>query len=183
MSKLTHAQRTILSTAAGRNGHLVLPIPKSLKLPKGASRRTLKELLDRNLIEERPPGSSQELWRKDNGGRRITLVLTDIALATLKTEPASGPSQAPAKPNSSDRLRGSGKKHSPSAPVGRLGKRDTILELLRRPKGAKIAELQKATGWQPHSVRAMLTGLRKRGIAIDRDTNAQSETVYKAARA
>ena len=33
-----------------------------------------------------------------------------------------------------------------------------ILELLRRPGGAMSKELQKATGWQPHSVRGFLPG-------------------------
>jgi len=35
----------------------------------------------------------------------------------------------------------------------------TILKLLRRPKGASIAQLQKATDWQAHNIRAALTGL------------------------
>ena len=54
----------------------------------------------------------------------------------------------------------------------------TILKLLRRPKGASIAELQKATGWKPHSVRAALTGLRKKGDKIKRTKNAKDTTVY-----
>ena len=33
---------------------------------------------------------------------------------------------------------------------GRQTKRDTVVKLLERPKGASVADLQKATGWQPH---------------------------------
>ena len=44
----------------------------------------------------------------------------------------------------------------------RQTKQGRILELLQRPKGASITDLTKATGWQPHSVRAALTGLRKK---------------------
>ncbi len=42
-------------------------------------------------------------------------------------------------------------------------KAGAILSQLRRPSGASIAQLQKVTGWQPHSIRATLTGLRKQG--------------------
>lgn len=42
-------------------------------------------------------------------------------------------------------------------------KGDTILGLLRRPGGATVLDLIKATGWQAHSVRGFLSGtLRKR---------------------
>ena len=45
----------------------------------------------------------------------------------------------------------------------------TVLKLLRRPKGASIAELQKAVGWKDQSIRAALTGLRKKGHEVVRD--------------
>jgi DNA-binding IclR family transcriptional regulator len=43
-----------------------------------------------------------------------------------------------------------------------------VLDLLGREQGATLAELVGATGWQPHSARAMLTGLRKKGHAVER---------------
>ena len=43
-----------------------------------------------------------------------------------------------------------------------------LRKLLSRKAGADIAALQSATGWQPHSVRAALSGLRKAGFTIDR---------------
>ena len=55
---------------------------------------------------------------------------------------------------------------------------ETILKQLRRPNGASIAQLQKAAGWQPHSVRAALTGLRKKGHAIERGRDAKGVTRY-----
>ena len=48
-------------------------------------------------------------------------------------------------------------------------KTDAVTRLLRRSSGATIAQLQKTTGWQPHSVRAALTGLCKKGHDVQRD--------------
>lgn len=45
-------------------------------------------------------------------------------------------------------------------------KRDTILNLLARPHGASLDEMVTATGWLPHTTRAMLTGLRKKGHVL-----------------
>ena len=60
-------------------------------------------------------------------------------------------------------------------------KTDAVLKRLRRANGASIAELQKATGWQPHSVRAALTGLRKRSIEIVRSKDPAGTTRYAVA--
>jgi hypothetical protein len=62
----------------------------------------------------------------------------------------------------------------------RMRKSDTLLKLVSRAKGAQMTDLQKATGWQAHSVRAGLTGLRKKGIRIDRIQSASGKTWYKA---
>lgn len=43
-----------------------------------------------------------------------------------------------------------------------------VLALMGREQGATLDELTAATDWQPHSARAALTGLRKKGHAIDR---------------
>ncbi len=55
----------------------------------------------------------------------------------------------------------------------------TILKLINRPKGASIVELKKAVGWKVHSIRAALTGLRKKGHDVQRDKNAKGVTVYR----
>ncbi len=60
----------------------------------------------------------------------------------------------------------------------RRTKADTILDLVQRPTGASIAELTKATGWLRHSVRAALTGLRKKGREVVRTKDDQGVTRY-----
>ena len=61
-------------------------------------------------------------------------------------------------------------------------KTDAVIRLLRRSNGATIAQIQKVTGWKPHSVRAALTGLRKKGHDIQRDKNVKGVTVYRIAK-
>lgn len=43
-----------------------------------------------------------------------------------------------------------------------------VRRLLQRPKGASLPAICKATGWQPHTTRAFLSGLRKKGYGIER---------------
>jgi hypothetical protein len=50
-----------------------------------------------------------------------------------------------------------------------------LRKLLTRKNGADLAALQSATGWQPHSVRAGLSGLRKAGYTIERTDPAKPD--------
>ena len=67
-----------------------------------------------------------------------------------------------------------------SAPRGGT-KLARVLELLQRDCGATLEELIAATDWLPHTTRAALTGLRKRGCAvtIDRSDKERGST-YRA---
>ena len=55
----------------------------------------------------------------------------------------------------------------PAMKVARTSKLDTLVDLLRKPDGATVAELSSATNWQTHSVRGALAGaLKKKGHVI-----------------
>ena len=56
---------------------------------------------------------------------------------------------------------------SQSPPTIRVpGKQQMLRDLLARSAGASLAELQAASGWRAHSVRAALSCLRKRGLEV-----------------
>ena len=46
-------------------------------------------------------------------------------------------------------------------------KKAKLEALLSRVRGATLDQLQKELGWQPHTVRAAISGLRKAGYTID----------------
>jgi Protein of unknown function (DUF3489) len=54
-----------------------------------------------------------------------------------------------------------------------------VIELLQRADGATIVDLTQATGWLPHTTRAALTGLRKRGYAVIRERIGAGDSVYR----
>lgn len=66
-----------------------------------------------------------------------------------------------------------------SKPKTKTSKSDAVLRLLKRPQGATVDQIGKSTGWQPHSVRAALSGFRKKGLDIRREKNAKGVTVYR----
>lgn len=66
-----------------------------------------------------------------------------------------------------------------SSSVTKATKRDQLAALLLRDEGATLDQMVAATGWLPHTTRAALTGLKKRGYAIDSD-KIDSVRTYRA---
>ena len=59
-------------------------------------------------------------------------------------------------------------------------KASKVLDLLKRTEGATLAELMKATGWQPHSVRGFLSGTvsKKLGLTVTSTKVEDGERTY-----
>lgn len=69
-------------------------------------------------------------------------------------------------------------KKSPAKSGADVKKSAAVEQLLTREGGASLHELTAATGWQPHSCRAFLTGLRKRGWGIERQKREDGTTIW-----
>lgn len=67
-------------------------------------------------------------------------------------------------------------------PVKSLSKTALILGMLQRTEGATLEQLGEATSWQPHTTRAALTGLRKKGHVVVR-SKVDNQTRYTIVRA
>lgn len=69
-------------------------------------------------------------------------------------------------------------KRSAARPESKTGK---VIALLRRENGATLEELVALTGWQPHTARAALTGLKKGySVASEKTDGVRRYRVDKA---
>lgn len=177
MTKLSDTQSVILSTAAQRTDRFALPLPKSLK--GGAAHKVVSALVAKGLLKEVKANRklNDPVWRETDDGRLVTLVITDAGLAAIGIEPDESrepASEAPASPQ-------------PAAPKERKPREGTkqqqMIDLLRRPKGATLAEIVEATGWQQHTVRGAMAGALKKklGLTITSEKDEARGRVYKIA--
>jgi DNA-binding MarR family transcriptional regulator len=56
-----------------------------------------------------------------------------------------------------------------STPAKSTSKQQLLANLLLRDEGATLTDMIAATGWLPHTTRAALTGLKKKGYALSSD--------------
>ena len=69
----------------------------------------------------------------------------------------------------------------PAKPSQKTFKSALVQKLLSRARGATLGEMEEATGWQAHSVRAYLTGLRKKNLVLVRETRKDNVSAYRVA--
>ena len=62
--------------------------------------------------------------------------------------------------------------------TARKTKSATVNRMLRREKGATLAEIGEATTWKPHSCRACLTGIRKTGATLAKEARPDGSIAY-----
>jgi hypothetical protein len=189
MPKLTDTQLVILSSAAQRHDSAILPLPKSLKVPKAAATTVLKSLLKKGLVAERPAAADEPHWRETKDGGRRALVITEDGLQAIGVEVdlKTSTQSRSAKQKPKQRSRRAERKPcvaKPSPAAVRPGTKQALLiDLLKRKKGATIDEAIAATGWQPHSVRGAISGTLKKklGLAVTSEPVKGRGRVYRIA--
>ena len=185
MAKLTDTQLMVLSAADARDdGIAVLPA----KINQAAASKVGASLVIRKLMREVRAKPGMPVWRKGEEGRLVSLVITRAGRAAIGVKHYLT-AQAPHSSNKQPQEKGartleershdhSGARKSIDHGVAspRAGtKRALVIEMLCAKKGATLDTLMGATGWLPHTTRAALTGLRKRGFSIERTNEEGSE--------
>ncbi len=105
------------------------------------------------------------------------------AAATGKRKPGTAPSKVPATP----RKKAAKQVTKPSAtpqPDASLPKKDQLIALLSSPSGTTINAMTALTGWQTHTVRAVISAVlrKKLGLTVVCEKTEQGR-LYKIAAA
>lgn len=155
-TRLSDLQLVLLSSAAARPDGNLLPPADSVAGQLARIRRTIPPLIKRALVQEVDVATPEQAWRFD-GERSIGVTITDAGRSAIGTDVPVVEAPKPASEPQPDAAAETPKPVTKSA---------LVLALLRREQGATLAELVEATGWLPHTTRAALTGLRKKGHGI-----------------
>jgi Protein of unknown function (DUF3489) len=182
--KLPDAQVAMLSAAAQRED-LCLTAPDKMK--GAVLSKVSAKLMKLGLVRVVRAKAGMPVWRQDDVGQRSALKLTAAALKAIAIDALSDESPRTSKTTRAQPHPSSDATTAPSphivgatAPTPRAGsKLARVIDLLRRSEGATILCLTEATGWLPHTTRAVLTGLRKRGYAVVRGRISGGDSIYR----
>lgn len=130
--------------------------------------------------------------RTKAAGRKVKRIREALIRRQPKRAPLAPPARRAAKPATQKRTVNraaaaavvSTKKPVASAkapvPEKRPTKRDSMIDLLKRPEGVTAALLQEISGWQAHSLRGFISGTlnKKCGLDVKSFLTATNERAY-----
>lgn len=180
-AKLNDLQSILLCHAAQQAGGQLLPLPTRITSEPAQLDRAIAALIKRKFVGEVEVSAPAHVWR-EAADRPIGLAITQAGLTAIdvaEDQSQAGTGEAGlhdrpvAAPEDQSDMGGAASHMpetvaAPPAPPAPITKIALVLALLRREGGATLGELVQATGWLPHTTRAALTGLRKKGHAIAR---------------
>jgi hypothetical protein len=188
MAKLTDTQLVVLSKAAARDDGLAVA-PTNMK--GAAAAKVGSSLVARKLMREIKAKPGMPVWREDKEGRPIGLMITRAGRDAIGVDADPGErsdvpvkkAKAPRKPAAVVKKPANPDPVVPpparSAAPRENTKQALVINMLSAQSGATLDALIEATGWLPHTTRAALTGLRKRGFAIERSRAEGEASIYR----
>jgi Protein of unknown function (DUF3489) len=179
--KLTDAQFVMMSGAAQRKDRC-LSAPTTIG--GAALNKVSAKLAKLGLACEIEAKPGARIWRRDDAGQGYALKLTAAGLKAIAVEEegpqeAIEPGDAPQPQAKNRAIPDEGGDPARAAAPRDGSKLALVIEHLKRADGATIVDLTQATGWLPHTTRAAMTGLRKRGYAVIRERIGAGDSVYR----
>jgi hypothetical protein len=180
-AKLTENQIALMKSASLRADRCLV-LPSNLK--GGAAQKVAAKLVAEGLAKEIKAKAELPIWRRDaESEQTYSLKLSAAGAKAISTSEESRGSPGPEAP-AQERLPDSSATSPHAAEAAKASPREgsklaCVIALLRRSEGATIETLTKATGWLPHTTRAAITGVRKRGYSVVLDRGAEGASVYR----
>ena len=149
MTKLSDTQLIVLSAAAQRTDRCT---------PPAEERRWCRPKVIKPLIARRPPQESKQtqlgdpVWRETGDGPASSIHRRGGVAIGSRSKLRTRPKPEPKPPTERKTREGT--------------KQALVIEMLRRPKGATIAEIVEATGWR-HTVAGFFAGALKKKLGLD----------------
>ena len=113
---------------------------------------------------------------------RASIRDAEAKLKAARTAPAPAQDAAPVAPKKAKAAKQAATKDG--APTTRDGsKKAIVLDMLKRPDGATLADIMSATSWQAHSVRGFISGSlgKKMGLTVESFKRQDGTRAYKLA--
>jgi hypothetical protein len=154
MTKLTDTEQVILTATSRNNGTVPTRQRSKSKADPRAYGAAVASLLKKSILGFSGPAREGD-FTKD--GQKLALA---------NTETLEPPKKATVR---SERKTRDGTKQA------------MIIELLKRPGGATLAEIVEATGWQAHTVRGAMAGALKKklGLTVTSEKDEVRGRVYR----
>lgn len=178
MTRLTKTQLMILAQATQRKDGAVIVPERTGAI---SLKKTAEVLLGLKMVREVFTKPGMPIWRKGEDGRSISLVILRAGRDFVAAN--SGDPQAEPRILANNQVdfdtAGDLATTATRAQPREGSKLACVIRLLSDNGGASLNSLMDATGWLAHTTRATLTGLRKRGFAIERVRDDKLGTVYR----